>query len=80
MNHSFIHRCFRLERANIGYLRFILEGYDGLIFMRTLDPREALVEVTYAPACSADAEAVLAALAVECAMTPAPRPATCPPL
>jgi hypothetical protein len=69
MNEPFIKRCFCLERAAIAYLRFLLEGYDGLIFLRTLDPRAALVEVAYAPSCRRDAERLLTALARECAMT-----------
>jgi hypothetical protein len=73
---SFLKRCFRLDRANIAYLRFILEGYDGLIFLRTLDPRAALVEVAYSASCSVDAESLLAALAREFSMSEAP----CPPL
>lgn len=74
MNDSFVKRCFRLDRAGIGYLRFILEGYDGLIFLRTLDPRAALVEVAYAPACRGDVEALLAALVDECTMSEVPWP------
>lgn len=74
MNDPFVKRCFRLDRAAIVYLRFILEGYDGLIFLRTLDPRAALVEVAYAPACRGDAESLLAPLVDECAMSEAPWP------
>jgi hypothetical protein len=69
MNDSFRKRCFRIDRSNIAYLRFILEGYDGLVFLRTLDPRVALVEVAYPASCRLDAESLLAALADECAMS-----------
>lgn len=75
MNDSFIKRCFRVDRTQIAYLRFILEGYDGLIFLRTLNPREALVEFAYAPSCRSDAEALLSALAAECAL----QETSCPP-
>jgi hypothetical protein len=74
MNDPFLKRCFCLDRANIAYLRFILEGYDGLVFLRTLDPRAALVEVAYSVSCRVDAEALLAALIDECAMNEAPWP------
>jgi hypothetical protein len=74
MNESFVKRCFRLNRATIGYLRFLLEGYDGLIFLRTLDPRTALVEVAYSLSCRRDAEELLAALSVECALHEEPWP------
>lgn len=74
MNDSFVKRCFRLDRANIAYLRFILEGYDGLVFLRTLDPRAALVEVAYPASCREDAESLLTALVGECAMSESPWP------
>jgi len=74
MNDSLLKRCFRLDRANIAYLRFILEGYDGLVFQRTLDPRAALVEVAYPASCRGDAEALLTALVRECAMSEVPLP------
>lgn len=75
MSDSFFKRCFRVDRVQIAYLRFILEGYDGLIFLRTLNPHEALVEFAYSPSCRQDAEALLAALMQECAMREVP----CPP-
>jgi hypothetical protein len=74
MNDPFVKRCFRLDRATIAYLRFILEGYDGLIFLRTLDSRAALVEVAYSPTCRGDAESLLNALVQECAMREVPWP------
>lgn len=74
MNHPFVKRCFRVDRSQIAYLRFILEGYDGLVFLRTLDPRAALVEAAYAPSSRRDAEALLAALVDECTMSEAPWP------
>ena len=74
MNDPFVKRCFRVDRAIIAYLRFILEGYDGLIFLRTLDPGEALVEVAYPPACRCDAESLLTALALECNISEVPWP------
>lgn len=74
MSDSFIKRCFRVDRVHIAYLRFILEGYDGLVFLRTLNPREALVECAYSASSRKDAEALLAALTRECAMIEAPWP------
>lgn len=65
-------RCYRLAKTEIGYLRFILESYDGLAFVRTLDGREALVEIAYPPSRSADAEALLSALVSECNMAEVP--------
>lgn len=55
-------RYYSMPRAEIGYLRFILESYDGLAFARTLDNRAALVEIAYSASRSADVEALLAQL------------------
>lgn len=62
-------RYFRLPRREIGYLRFILESYDGLAFVRTLDPQEALVEIAFPDSRRQDADALLCALDEELAMT-----------
>jgi hypothetical protein len=37
----------RLNRENISYVRFILEGYDGLGIVTTTDPVSAQVRITY---------------------------------
>lgn len=73
--HEFNKLYFRIARAEIGYLRFILESYDGLAFVRTLDNREALVEIAFPVSRRRDAEALLTALAVECSMAAVPPPA-----
>lgn len=61
----FIRRCFRLPRPETAYLRFLVEGYEGLLFMRTLDGGAALVEIAYAPSCRRDAEEAIVALSAE---------------
>jgi hypothetical protein len=73
---------YSLPRQQIGYLRFILESYDGLAFVTTLDNRQALVEIAYPASRREDAQALLVALVEECAMTavPAPVSAEYPPL
>jgi len=68
-------KYYCLSRKQIGYLRFILESYDGLAFVRTLDARQALVEIAYPASRRADAEALLAALVAECSMTAVAPPA-----
>lgn len=61
----FIRRAFRLPRQETAHLKFLIEGYDGLLFLRSIDGRAALVEISYAPSCREDAEGVIAALARE---------------
>lgn len=74
MNAPFLKRYYHVSRAEIGYLRFILESYDGLAFMRTLDPRGALIEMAWPPSRRRDAEDLLLALAAEVSMTEVPAP------
>lgn len=68
----FLKRHFLIPRNEIGYLRFILEGYDGLAFSRSLDGRSGLVEIAYPPSRRREAEALIAALAEEIAMQEQP--------
>ncbi|MDK2847142.1 MAG: hypothetical protein PWP34_495 [Desulfuromonadales bacterium] len=58
-------RYYILSRKDIGYLRFILESYDGLLFMRTIDAKAGLVEVGYHPSRRDDALRLLQSLAEE---------------
>ncbi len=74
MDLIFEKRCYRLPPREIGYLRFVLEAYDGLAFARTLDARAGLVEIAWPPSRSADAEALLAALRLEIDLVPAAAP------
>ncbi|WP_298038962.1 DUF4911 domain-containing protein [uncultured Desulfuromonas sp.] len=80
MDSPFEKRCYRLPKQQIATLRFTLESYDGLAFVRTLAPREAVVEIAWPPSRSADAEALLAALEQECEMVKVPRPQDYTPL
>ena len=63
---AFIKRSFRIDPARIALLRFLAEGYDGLLFVRTLDPRPALVEIAYPPSQRQAAEALVLALIERC--------------
>jgi len=62
---SFCCRRYRLTPARIGMLRFLVEGYDGILFLRTIEARVAVVELSWSPSCAADAEKILAALSIE---------------
>lgn len=64
----FDHRRYRLAPARIAMLRFLVEGYDGLLFLRTIEARTAVIELSWAKSCGTDAEGVLAALSAELGM------------
>lgn len=67
---TFRHRRYRLPRQRMAWLRFLNEGYDGLLFIRTLDGKAGVVDCSWSPSLSEEAECLLAMLARECGMTP----------
>lgn len=54
-----IQKTYRIDRRQIYFLRFILEGYDGMALVRTLDPEKGIVVVYIAPGCEDDINMVL---------------------
>ena len=46
-----VKRYYRVDRRQIHFLKFILEGYDGVAVLRTLDPQEGLVVLQIGPGC-----------------------------
>lgn len=59
---------FRIRRRDIAYMKFILESYEGLGVLRTIDPREAIVEVMVPPGLEREMETVLEGLGDEIPM------------
>jgi len=54
-----IKKYYRMERHGISFLRFILEAYDGIAILETLDSASGLVMLHIAPGCEDDVEMVL---------------------
>jgi hypothetical protein len=58
-----IKRCSLLQLeispARIHFLKFILEGYDGLALLTTIDARQGLVEIHYPPETESDLKRLL---------------------
>ena len=46
-----VKRYYRIDRGQIHFLKFILEGYDGVAVLRTLDPQKGLVVLHIGPGC-----------------------------
>lgn len=42
---------FHVDRREISYLRWIMESYDGMVFLKTIDPSQALIELEISPGC-----------------------------
>ncbi len=71
---EFQRRCYQISPRDIAYLKFILESYDGLCFLRALASRLGIVEIAWPPSRSAAVAALLAALAEEIKLAPVPQP------
>jgi len=46
-----IKEVYKVDRREINYLRVIIESYDGMAVVRTIDPYEALIELQISPGC-----------------------------
>jgi hypothetical protein len=65
-----------VPRAEIAYVKFIFESYEGVAVTRTLDRRRALLVLLVAPDFLDTARSILAALADEVGCRVVPRPAS----
>ncbi len=61
-----IKRNLRLNRRDIAYVKYILEGYEGLATVTTIPTcREAVVQLSILPDFASDVEGILEALKKE---------------
>ena len=44
----------RVDRCDINYLTVIIESYDGMAVVRTIDPETALIELQISPGCESE--------------------------
>ena len=56
------HRHYRVNRSDICFLKYLLESYEGVAFMSTLDATGGHVVVRVAPGCGETVDAVMAGL------------------
>ena len=54
-----IKQRYRVDRSEIAFIRFVVEAYDGLAVVTTLDPETGLIEFQIAPGCEQDVETLL---------------------
>jgi len=54
-----IKKYYRVDRREIYFLKFILEAYDGLAVLTTVDSEKGIIVVNIAPGCKADVEMIL---------------------
>ena len=54
-----IKKYYRVDRREISFLKFILEAYDGLAILTTVDSKKGIVVINIAPGCEADVKMIL---------------------
>lgn len=42
---------YGIERKDIGYLSWIIQSYDGIAVLKTIDPYKAIIELQISPGC-----------------------------
>ena len=55
----------KISPDRIHYLKFILEGYDNLAVLSTVNARQGLVEIRYSPETEKDLRSLLTEIAPE---------------
>ena len=63
---------YRVDPKKIVLIKSMLEGYEGLVVVRTADPREGVVELLVSPDFTDDLEQILGNLARQIWMEPVP--------
>jgi hypothetical protein len=44
---------YRVERKDISYLSWIIQSYEGIAVVKTIDPYKAIIELQISPGCEA---------------------------
>ena len=44
-----INKLFKLNRHNIAVVQFIIEGYEGMATVSTIDPHTAIIKISIMP-------------------------------
>jgi hypothetical protein len=67
-------RYFRVARHDLVYLKFILEAYEGLAVLSTVEREGAIVRIGYPHFSAEDVDLLLHALSGEIDLTEVPQP------
>ncbi len=53
------HKILKIHPSKVYFLRFILEGYDNLFVLSTLDKADGLIEIQYVESSEDDLNSIL---------------------
>jgi hypothetical protein len=48
-----------VDRRQIAYIKFIIEAYDGIAGMRTINPTKGIIKLHIAPGCEEQVDRIL---------------------
>jgi hypothetical protein len=54
-----IRRYYQIDRKEICFVKSIIEAYDGMAVLRTVDPKKAVIEFSVAPGCEEELKKIL---------------------
>lgn len=54
-----IKRYYKIDGKEICFVKSILEAYDGMAVLRTVDPKEGIIEISIIPGCEEDIRSIL---------------------
>ncbi len=60
-----VKKYYRIDRREICFLKFILEGYEGLALLSTCNPEEGIVVLQVPPGCEDEADCLMHTLQKE---------------
>ena len=52
-------KYFKLKRKDIAFVQFIIEGYEGMATVTTIDPHTAIIQISIIPDFISDMSAVI---------------------
>lgn len=59
LTQAMIMKWFKINKSDIMLVQFIIEGYEGLATVSTIDPKAAILQVLIMPDFIEDAEGIL---------------------
>ena len=62
-------RYFRVERRDLVYLKFILESYEGMSTLSTVEKQAAIVRLTIPAGFAADIQKLIEAVSADISLT-----------
>ncbi|MGD9159390.1 MAG: DUF4911 domain-containing protein [Desulfobacteraceae bacterium] len=60
-----IRKSYLVDRSRISYIRWIVESYDGMAIVSTIDPVDAVIELKIAPGCESTVNELIRSLRVD---------------